>query len=73
MPFALGDFVKLRSFVYHVTDQRNLPVLSKRRRLFSAEALIRQSGQTMLLRQYRTVATPIHIGSDTAVLKDNNR
>lgn len=42
---VLGEFIEKRPFLYHLTDQKNIPLIVKYGKLFSTNSLIERSGK----------------------------
>lgn len=70
MPFTITQFVKIRPFLFHLTDRNNLDHIRYRSTLYSAASLMHQAGRTHLLRHKRSECVKVHIGSATVNIRD---
>lgn len=69
----IDKFIQLRPFLYHLTCRENAEKIVAGQILFSANELIRMSGERAnrrISRIRRTASTPLVIGHDTYFLRD---
>jgi len=72
MAIDLRRFAQLRPFLYHLTAATNIARILRRRRLETAESLMRVGGRTDLIRTRRLEDCPrvLRIGEDNVSLRD---
>lgn len=69
----IEKFIKLRPYLYHLTDNRNIEHILKTRKLYSTEYLVKQStieGKTDFLSTKRDGHHEISIGEDVFRIRD---
>ncbi len=70
MPFTLERFAAIRPFLYHLTATSNVARIRRTKRLDCAARIMAEAGDTSMLRQKRQSLTPLEVGEDTIVLRD---
>lgn len=70
MPFILDRYSRIRPFLYHLTARENIERIRTSRRIDSTTALLAAAANEEGVRIRRTATTPISIGSDQVLLRD---
>lgn len=70
MPIDLAIFGRLRPYLYHLTDERNLARIRRTRVLESAGSLASRAGLTEILDRRRREHRPILIDDEIVILRD---
>ena len=70
MSFTNAQFAKTRPFLFHLTDQNNVPAIARSRILYSASLLMQQSGDSHFLRRKRPEHVIVRIGGTAIKIRD---
>lgn len=70
MAFNVEDLIRIRPYVFHLTDSRNIPRIRRLKALEPASRLLRQGGREDLLGVKRPSHIGVSVGSDRMFLRD---
>jgi hypothetical protein len=70
MPIQLSRLIKLRPFLYHLTDQTNLVVMCETAQIHPASTILREAGQLGFTRVRRVTHHRARFGEHEIVLRD---
>lgn len=70
MAFRVAQFAKIRPYLYHLTDRRNVRGIRITRTLQSAAELMKQAGDGLFLRRKRATSVVVRIGRSQVTIRD---
>jgi hypothetical protein len=70
MGFSLGDFARLRPYLFHLTAQANIDRIRRMRRLDSASRILLDAGRPGIVRSKRRRHEVVQIGDDLVYVRD---
>src|SRR5882672_8653746 len=70
MPVLVDRFLRLRPFLYHLTDTRNVRRILRTRRIESAAHLLRLARRTDLVRERRRAHVSISVDGEEIAIRD---
>src|SRR5690349_953171 len=70
MAFDIDDLIRVRPFLFHLTDRRNLDRIRRLQRLQSASEIMRRANREDLLRSKRSIHVTVQMASEIVFLRD---